>query len=338
METAILDDLNASFAEISLMDDPVKKTYSLIELASSQDMDESHIFMLYDSYCQKVEQPNYLSNGGQGWLYKFESLLKKVVNWMSHFSLFSFLEYMGTLLILGAIFSFFYGIPERNRELRYEAIETIEAADGTPYNSARFQALVRLNQQCVDLDGLKLSKANLNGIDLTQCMKDIINHKPARLQGASLDGVLLNDAVLRGIDLKYANLSDAQLKNADLSGADLRHSNFSGADLFSANLSGADLRGADFSNSTLNAANLQNTKLEGAIFFNAKLAHANLNNSYANKTDFTCANLSGARLKNVDFFKSSLKGSRLNKALINENTFFEGVDISKYEKCLEEFK
>jgi uncharacterized protein YjbI with pentapeptide repeats len=59
------------------------------------------------------------------------------------------------------------------------------------------------------------------------------------------DGGELAD--LRGADLSWANLREANLSGADLSWANLFNSNFSGANLSGADLSGADLLGANLS-------------------------------------------------------------------------------------------
>jgi uncharacterized protein YjbI with pentapeptide repeats len=64
---------------------------------------------------------------------------------------------------------------------------------------------------------------------------------------------------LRGGDLAFANLTNAQLYRADLRDANLSGADLSGADLRWANLSGADLSGANLSN-----ANLSDTFLSDA--------------------------------------------------------------------------
>src|SRR5215204_4990072 len=59
-----------------------------------------------------------------------------------------------------------------------------------------------------------------------------------------LSEVKLSEAELDGVDLRRTNLSGAELFRANLSGADLSWANLSGANLSGANLSGADLSGA----------------------------------------------------------------------------------------------
>ena len=53
-----------------------------------------------------------------------------------------------------------------------------------------------------------------------------------------------------GLDLRGADLRDANLSGADLGGADLRRANLGGADLSSANLRGANLQEAIYDDGT----------------------------------------------------------------------------------------
>jgi uncharacterized protein YjbI with pentapeptide repeats len=66
-------------------------------------------------------------------------------------------------------------------------------------------------------------------------------------------------AVMRGANLKLANLSKAQLREADLvlanlRGADLRHADLSGANLVGARLMGVDLAHANICGADLSTA------------------------------------------------------------------------------------
>ena len=71
-------------------------------------------------------------------------------------------------------------------------------------------------------------------------------------------------AILRGADLRYADLRDANLNHADLRDANLRDANLNHADLRDANLRGANLRGADLSHADLRGADLSGADLRGA--------------------------------------------------------------------------
>jgi hypothetical protein len=85
--------------------------------------------------------------------------------------------------------------------------------------------------------------------------------RKANLHSANLVLVRLDQADLRG-----ANLRDTDLRSADLIKADLRD-----ADLVNANLSGANLCGADLENVTLGVANLSGANLCGVNLRGAQL-------------------------------------------------------------------
>ena len=72
------------------------------------------------------------------------------------------------------------------------------------------------------------------------------------------------DIVLRGADLRWANLRCADLRDADLRGADLRWADLRGADLRWANLRCANLRWANLRCADLRGANLRCADLRDA--------------------------------------------------------------------------
>jgi hypothetical protein len=81
---------------------------------------------------------------------------------------------------------------------------------------------------------------------------------------------------LSGSDLLSSG-SITLLRGADLRGADLSGANLSGADLSEANLSSADLSLADLSGANLSLADLSEANLSGAFLIDANLSHTNLN-------------------------------------------------------------
>ena len=112
----------------------------------------------------------------------------------------------------------------------------------------------------------------------------------------SLDatGIQLDNAYLRGADLKQVWMPQASLRKVDLSGADLSRAKLNEADLNrtyfnGARLSGADLRGAD-----LRGADLSWAKLSGAY-----LSEADLNGTNLSEADLSEADLRGANLRGV---------------------------------------
>jgi len=102
----------------------------------------------------------------------------------------------------------------------------------------------------------------------------------------------VEEAVERGINLRYANLRYANLSDADLSYANLRYANLRYADLSDANLSDADLSYANLSDADLSDADLSRyADLSDANLSDADLSYANLSDA-----DLSDANLSDADL------------------------------------------
>jgi len=86
----------------------------------------------------------------------------------------------------------------------------------------------------------------------------------ANLRGAHLQEANLRGAYLQGADLRRADLQEANLQGADLRGADLQEANLRGAHLQEAYLQGAYLRGANLRGAHLREANLSHRNKEYA--------------------------------------------------------------------------
>ncbi len=111
-----------------------------------------------------------------------------------------------------------------------------------------------------------------------------LNLREANLQNAQLRGALLKDADLEGADLRWADMEEisltrANLTNVNLQGANLTEAIFQGADLTNAQLQGTNLKQAILLLARLNGAQLQGAYLpvvmeEGATFNNADVTDA----------------------------------------------------------------
>ena len=89
---------------------------------------------------------------------------------------------------------------------------------------------------------------------------------------------------LSGIQLKFADMKNANLINADLSNSDLTKADFSGASMYGVNLEGANLFKTNLEGANLKAANMKNCNMLGADFSNTKL------NSVEWSTDYKIIN------------------------------------------------
>lgn len=136
------------------------------------------------------------------------------------------------LSIVSAALLFILEGQQRRRRDHLQAMEVILACQqcGAHLSHARNEALEKLCESGIWLDGLDLSEAELEEL-----------HAPhARLRRVNLRGANLRRAYLRDADLQGSDLSGADLSEACLVHADLRGVNLKGAILTDADLTGAD--------------------------------------------------------------------------------------------------
>ena len=125
-------------------------------------------------------------------------------------------------------------------------------------------------------EGLNLEGADLRRINLTR--GDLTG---ANLIGADLEGADLFQTILIGADLQRANLVEADasiavLATANLIGANLRRVSLASADLTLAKLQSADLRDAELKWASLSLADVTDADFEGTAFFQTILADIDL--------------------------------------------------------------
>jgi len=115
-------------------------------------------------------------------------------------------------------------------------------------------------------NGIKGTKANLSGADLSD----------ADLTHANLYNANLSEADLTSANLTRADLTSANLTSANLTQADLTSANLTSANLTSANLTQADLTSANLIDADLTGANLSEADLTGTDLFYTTFAFADL--------------------------------------------------------------
>ena len=119
-----------------------------------------------------------------------------------------------------------------------------------------------------------------------------------------------------GLDLRRANLREANLAVLDLHGARLDGANLQGATLIRTKLQGARLQGTFLRAAVLAYANLQRANLFGAdlkaaILLNADLQQAELFTAKLQGASLTQANLQGAMLQGANLQGAGLKEADL---------------------------
>lgn len=157
-------------------------------------------------------------------------------------------------IVTAAFLYLFEGTQRRQRE-NLEAMEVILSCQqaGARLSHARNDALETLSRRGIWLDGLDLSRAQLDDLLAPHARWRGVNLQRASLQRACLHDTDLQNADLTGADLRLARLQHADLRGAILTGCDLRH----------ADLRGADLRGAVTAGARLDSALLEGADLSG---------------------------------------------------------------------------
>ena len=144
-------------------------------------------------------------------------------------------------------------------------------------------------------------RLDLRGADLCE----------AQISNADLSRAMFHHANLSGIHLANTDLTEASFSHANLSKTQFFNVSFTGARLSWANLSGAMLQDTEMvrmnlHNVSLSGANLGGANLSGSILQDAKLTDAWLDH----------ANLSGATFLRTDLSRSVLVGAELSGARV----------------------
>lgn len=176
----------------------------------------------------------------------FEWFWEWVAYGLSRWSFLEVLEYLGSFSVLIGVIFYFSESGDRIKQRHYQAWQVINTAQGKGGSGGRIEALQELNEDKVQLVGVDVSSAFLQGIRLERA-----NLLRADLSAADIRGGDLRDADLSYADLHSANLRGSHLENASLIEADLRDADFVGADLAHVNLNGANLISADLRSANL---------------------------------------------------------------------------------------
>ena len=141
-------------------------------------------------------------------------------------------------------------------------------------------------------------------------------HAGERLTREDVERLIEEHGGPEGLDLRDADLRQANLGALDLHGVRLQRANLQETQLIQANIQGARLEDADLRGAILAYANLRE-----AVLFGAKLPAAILLNADLQRAELICANLQGARLS-----QANLQGAKLTTADLT-GADFAGADL-----------
>jgi uncharacterized protein YjbI with pentapeptide repeats len=156
------------------------------------------------------------------------------------------------------------------------------------------------------MPGALLDQANLRGVNLRGAWLPRAELQKARLQGAILEDATLQNALLQDASLEKDESQNTNLQKANLQGANLSDAHLQGANLSETNLQGAILRWADLRDTDLTKANLQGADLTGAKLEKAKLDQAKLEGTILSETDIDSNQLGQAEPVSADYKKDRI--------------------------------
>jgi uncharacterized protein YjbI with pentapeptide repeats len=154
-------------------------------------------------------------------------------------------------------------------------------------------------------------RLDLRGVDLSW----------ASLREADLAGAVLSYAHLQSADLSKAKLREVELNGSHLERADLSLAHLGDSELIEAHmeradLSGAYLTGADLARASLVDAHLEGADLTAAYLPDSHLERASLRQAFLEAADLSGASLHGADLRGAD----GLTREQLAEAITNNKT------------------
>jgi uncharacterized protein YjbI with pentapeptide repeats len=231
--------------------------------------------------------------------------------------------------------------PERQEVLRSLRATVADPVTETfpfrdqPLSRADLLWLITNSKEPLDLRGANLSGADLRKLDLSNC-----------ILGLGLDDLEQSIAKLAlslgSTKASMATLSEAahvQMRDADLSEAQLVGVNLARADLRGAVLIGSDLRGADLSEANLERAQLQYALLGEADLHSSNLQHSNLQhcdmrNCNLQASSLVAANLRWADLRGGTMAMARFGGADLTRARFDGASDLHGISLVEHSADL----
>jgi uncharacterized protein YjbI with pentapeptide repeats len=253
---------------------------------------------------------------------------------------------LGKLAILFTIVNYFWEAPDRTRSRHYQAWQLIDLAHGVRGDGGRRDALKDLVADNVDLTGIDLSQANLDGFDF----------RGIRLRGATFIQSSLNNAKFGckpGYRITYnirdiydtcltvTSLYDIVFTNTPMSGVD-----FSGATLSNITfkqddtLDNARVRSliiggsafAYFNDTDINDTAFINASLSRVSFIGTTIYDVSISGGKLGAVDFRCAKISRLTLTNVELKKQSFSLSSVDLSHSNiEKSTVNGKPITEFD-------
>lgn len=190
----------------------------------------------------------YKTRAKHAWLVPFIAL-EWIWEWLafalSNWTFLEVLDYLETFSVLVAVIFYFSESGARVKQRHYQAWQVVNTSQGKGGSGGRIEALQELNADRVDLVGVDVSGAFLQGIHLEKARLVRANFSSADAREAKLPSADLTDANLRSANFRGGNLSQAILQGAICDESDFNGAALDGADLGGASFNDVDFTGAD---------------------------------------------------------------------------------------------
>lgn len=178
-----------------------------------------------------------------------------------------------------------------------------------------------------DLENAIMDGSNLSFANLSKANFRRASMRSCALYSADCKEAIFNQADLEGSSLQRADLSDAHLVDANL-----RRTNFSRCTGYRADLQGADLKEAIFSGASMRNATLKGAKLQRAELLGAGMQECDFQGSQLENASLNVSNCERANFRNADLRGANLQFVNLVKADLKEANL-AGANLKNANLC-----
>jgi uncharacterized protein YjbI with pentapeptide repeats len=206
--------------------------------------------------------------------------------------------------------------------------------EGATFDIANLEGtnLGNVNLAEASLRNVSMLGANLVGSNLILANFEASDLTGAHMSNTNLTGSNMDRTCLKGVSLENANIRNVSFKNSDLRIALMVGVDLSTADISNVNFTGANLSGIDFTSVDISTINLTGANLTGANLTGMDLSTINLTGTILSEADLTQVNLSGVSLVNQEMVGTNLTSADLNGANLTEAKLVDikglGADFS----------
>ena len=153
--------------------------------------------------------------------------------------------------------------------------------------------------------------ADLRNCDLSGRDMEAVDISYANLTGANLDDVNLDISIARGTIFDNATLRGTRMEDMQASDASFVEADLRGADMYFARVHNANLSGVDFSNTWVNRIDLRGSNLQNAVFTGSMLRSMNLANTDMRGVDLRFTRIWYGTMRNADLRNANFEGASI---------------------------